>query len=185
MSHANGFARRRSLLAIAGATPLIGFVASPPGPAAPAQAGATPNRGGEAATPRRWGEAAAQRAPAQSARTLDGGDTAQLHLVHQHESVLFEQGRASGALAGTMHAKLTVGSLFTGSFTIDTGHGSITGHGSAKPHGTGRYQSFSGTMYVTSGTGSYRHVHGTTALYGTFDRRTFDVVIKTRGRLSY
>lgn len=127
----------------------------------------------------------AAEASVASARTLNGSDTAHLRLVHQHESVLYEQGSASGALSGTMHATLTVGSVFTGTFTIVTSHGSVTGHGSAKPHGTGRYQSFKGTMYVTKGSGQYKHVHGRTALYGTFDRRTFDVVVKTRGRLSY
>jgi hypothetical protein len=120
-----------------------------------------------------------------SARALDGSETAHLHLVRQHEAVLTEEGSASGVLTGTMHAQLRVGSVFTGSFTIDTRHGSVTGHGSAKPHGTGRYQSFGGTLQVTSGTGRYAHIHGTTSLYGTFDRRTFDVIVQTHGRLSY
>lgn len=130
-------------------------------------------------------ETAADGPYAHSARTLNGSDTAHLHLVHQHEALLYEQGSASGALGGSMHATLTVGSTFTGSFTIYTSHGSVTGHGSAKPHGSGRYQSFSGTMYVTGGSGEYKHIHGTTSLYGTFDRRTFDVTIQTRGRLTY
>jgi hypothetical protein len=129
--------------------------------------------------------AAATLASSALGHTLDGTDVAHLHLIHQHESVLYEQGAAKGPLNGTMHATLTVGSTFTGSFTIDTPQGSVTGHGSAKPHGTGRYQSFSGTMYVTGGSGAYKHIHGKTGLYGTFDRRTFEVTIKTQGRLSY
>lgn len=120
-----------------------------------------------------------------AARTMSGTDTAHLHLVHQNEAQLYEAGTASGALRGQMTAQLTIGSMFQGKCTIHTAHGSITGRGVAKPHGLGRYQSFSGTFDVTSGTGSYRHVHGQMKLYGTFDRRTFAVVVKTRGRLSY
>jgi hypothetical protein len=122
---------------------------------------------------------------AAEARTLNGMDTAHLRLVHQDESLLYEEGSASGALPGRMRAKLTVGSLFTGSCTIYTRYGSITGHGSATPRGVGRYQSFRGTFLVTSGSGRYRHVHGRTRLYGTFDRRTFAVVVQMVGRLSY
>jgi hypothetical protein len=123
--------------------------------------------------------------PAQAARTLDGTDTAHLHLVRQHEAVLYEEGSAGGALPGRMRATLTVGSVFRGTCTIYSSHGSITGRGTAAPHGTGRYQSFSGTFVVSGGTGSYRHVHGATALYGTFDRRTFALVVQTKGSLSY
>jgi len=119
------------------------------------------------------------------ARTLDGTDTAHLHLVRQDESLLYEQGSAGGALPGGMRAKLTVGSTFTGACTIYTRYGSITGRGSAAAHGTGRYQSFSGAFTVTGGSGRYRHVRGATKLYGTFDRRTFAVVVQTVGRLSY
>jgi hypothetical protein len=122
---------------------------------------------------------------AHAARALDGTDDAELHLVHQHEAVLYEEGSARGALPGRMRATLTVGSRFAGSCTIYTRYGSITGRGRAAPHGTGRYQSFSGTFTITGGTGRYRHVHGATKLYGTFDRRTFAVVVQTVGRLSY
>lgn len=126
---------------------------------------------------------AARRAHA--ARTIDGTDTAHLRLMRQYESLLFEEGATYGALPGRMKARLTVGSVFKGACTIYTSRGSITGRGVAKPHGAGRYQSFRGTFTVTGGTGRYRHVHGRTQLYGTFDRRTFAVVVQTVGRLSY
>lgn len=122
---------------------------------------------------------------AHGARTLNGTDTAHLHLVRQDEALLYEEGSAGGALPGRMRAKLTVGSLFSGVCTIYTRYGSISGHGTAKPRGVGRFQSFSGTFLVTGGSGRYRHVHGRTGLYGTFDRRTFAVVVQTVGRLSY
>jgi len=122
---------------------------------------------------------------ARAARTLDGTDTAHLHLVHQDEALLYEEGGASGVVPGQMRARLRVGPLFSGTFTIHTSRGSIAGHGSATPHGVGRYQSFHGTLLIIGGSGRYRRVHGRTQLYGTFDRRTFAVVVQTAGRLSY
>ncbi len=91
----------------------------------------------------------------------------------------------TGALPGTMRAVLTTGVVFSGSFTIHTNGGSIDGHGRATLHGAGRYQSFSGSITVTGGSGRYSHAHGRTGLSGTFDRRTYATVIKTTGTLSY
>lgn len=119
------------------------------------------------------------------ARTLNGTETGHLRLVHQHETLLYEEGPASGPLPGRMQAALAVGGVFTGRFTIHSSGGTITGRGRATPHGFGRYQSFAGTLAITGGSGRYAHVHGSTRLYGTFDRRTFAVVLKTTGRLSY
>jgi hypothetical protein len=122
---------------------------------------------------------------AHTARTLNGTDTAHLHLIHQEETVLSEEGPATGALPGHMRAQLNIASIYTGRCTIYTTGGSITGRGTATPHGSGRYQSFHGSLLITGGTGRYTHVHGHTELYGTFDRRTFAVVLQTTGNLSY
>jgi hypothetical protein len=122
---------------------------------------------------------------AYSAHALDGTDTAHLHLVRQDETRLYEEGSATGALRGRMSAQLTVGAVFAGRCTIYTASGSITGKGRATPHGFGRYQSFKGTLAITGGSGRYAHVRGRTRLYGTFDRRTFSVVLQTVGKLSY
>jgi hypothetical protein len=122
---------------------------------------------------------------AHSARTLNGTDTAHLHLIGQEETVLSEEGPATGELPGHMRARLDIASIYTGRCTIYTTGGSITGRGTAIPHGSGRYQSFHGSLFITGGTGRYAHVHGHTELYGTFDRRTFAVVVQTTGNLSY
>lgn len=129
--------------------------------------------------------ASQQRSAAHAARVLDGTDTAHLRLVQQDETRLYEEGSVSGALPGHMRAQLTVGSAFTGRCTIYTTGGSITGSGRAAPHGFGRYQSFKGSLLITGGSGRYAHVRGRTQLYGTFDRRTFSVVLQTVGKLSY
>jgi hypothetical protein len=124
-------------------------------------------------------------AHARAARTISGADSAHLHLLHQDESLLFEEGKATGVLPGRMSAQLTVAQLYSGTCTIYTNGGSITGHGVATPHGTGRFQSFKGTLTITGGTGRFRGAHGRTGLYGTFDRRTFSLVIQTTGNFSY
>ena len=84
-----------------------------------------------------------------------------------------------------MQAQLKTGVTFTGSFTTHTNGGSIKGRGSATPHGAGRYQSFSGTFFVTGGNGRYAHISGRAGLYGVFDRRTDSVIVQTTGKLSY
>jgi hypothetical protein len=88
-------------------------------------------------------------------------------------------------LPGRMSAQLTVAQQYSGTCTIYTNGGSVTGHGVATPHGTGRFQSFKGTLTITGGTGRFRGAHGRTGLYGTFDRRTFSLVIQTTGNFSY
>lgn len=127
------------------------------------------------------GSATAKATRAYLAGTLNADDTAKLHLVHTSGSTLFEEGHASGALPGNMRAQLRVGAMFTGSFTLYTAHGQLKGRGSATPHGAGRIQSFGGTVVVTGGTGRYAHAHGSGGLYGTFNRRTYEVVLQTRG----
>jgi hypothetical protein len=121
-----------------------------------------------------------------AARSLNGNAEAHLRLVRSSGSTLIEEGAASGrGLAGRLHATLRVGATFTGSFTFDTRYGSITGSGTAHPHGSGRYESFAGSDVITGGSGRYVHAHGHGAIYGVFDRRTYDVTIQTRGTVYY
>jgi hypothetical protein len=123
---------------------------------------------------------------AATARTISGADTAHLELRHQDESLLLEEGKATGVLPGRMRAQLKVAQhQFSGTCTIYTDGSSITGHGVATPKGAGRYQSFKGTLTITGGTGRFRGAHGQTGLYGTFDRITFSIVIQTTGNFSY
>lgn len=129
--------------------------------------------------------AAARHHPAHAARSINGTVTAHLHLVKPNGRELYEKGRVTGSLPGSMQAVLYTGRVMRGSFTIHTHGGSIKGHGTGTPHGLGRYQSFSGTITITGGTGRYRHAHGRAHLYGTFDRRTYAVVIQTTGRFKY
>ena len=128
------------------------------------------------------------KAPARAtaARSLNGNAEARLRFVRSSGSTLIEEGPVSGSgLSGHMRARLHVGATFSGSFTFYTRAGRIDGRGSARPHGTGRYESFAGTVSVTGGSGRYTHVSGQGTMYGTFDRKTYDVTIQTRGTLHY
>ena len=122
---------------------------------------------------------------AYAAHLLNATDTAHLRYVSSSGSLLFDEGKATGTLPGNMHVHLDLGTTFTGTFTIYAGGGTIKGHGSAAPHGSGTYESFSGTLTVTGGTGRYAHAHGHGGLYGTFDRDNYALVIKTTGSLTY
>jgi hypothetical protein len=123
--------------------------------------------------------AAEPKTSAHAAHTLSGTATARLHLVRAEGSQLIEEGPVSGALTGSASADLHTGAVFTARFTIKTNHGTISGRGQATPHGSGRYQSFRGTFYPTSGNGRYTHISGHAGLYGVFDARTDSVVIQT------
>lgn len=122
---------------------------------------------------------------AHAAHIMRASDTAHLHYISASGSLLFDEGRATGTLPGSMRVHLDLGTTFTGSFTIYASGGSIIGHGSATPHGSGTYESFSGTLTVIGGSGRYAHAHGRGGLYGTFDRNTYALVIKTTGSLTY
>jgi hypothetical protein len=122
---------------------------------------------------------------AQDSRQLNVTDTAHLRYLHSEGSAVFEEGSAKGALPGHMRARLIINASFAASFTLYASDGTLKGHGSAKPHGSGRYESFSGSLIVTEGTGRYAHAHGHAGLYGLFDRNTYNVTVQTTGTLSY
>jgi hypothetical protein len=127
----------------------------------------------------------AYHGPAHTARTLSATDTAHLHYVRSTESLLYEEGSASGTLPGSMRVYFKIASTVTANFTIYTHNGTIHGHGNATTHASGIYESFAGTITVNGGTGRYTHAQGHAGLYGVYDRRTYALTIQTTGRLSY
>jgi hypothetical protein len=127
-----------------------------------------------------WSQTSALRGTA-----LQATDEARLRYVSTSGSMLYEVGRASGTLPGSMKVHMRVEATFSGSFTISVPGGSIVGRGSASPHGVGVYESFAGWLTVTGGSGRYTHAHGTARLYGTFNRDSYALVIQTQGTLRY
>lgn len=122
---------------------------------------------------------------AHSARSIRASDVAHLRYVSASGSTLYETGRASGTLPGSMRVHMTIGPTFSGSFTIYASGGAIAGHGSATPHGVGVYESFAGSVTLTGGSGRFRHAGGSAKLYGTFNRNTYALLIQTEGTLHY
>jgi hypothetical protein len=123
---------------------------------------------------------------ARVARTLNVTDTTHLHFVREEaNSILLEQGVATGGLPGKVTAHLDVGARVKASFTISTRSGSLIGQGSGVLHSSGEYSSFGGSMTVTRGTGRYAHAHGHGGFYGTFNRNTYAATVQTTGTLSY
>jgi hypothetical protein len=119
------------------------------------------------------------------ASTMSATDTAHLHYLRNSGSLLFEEGSVTGTLPGRMRASIDIAPTATGNFTFYTRNGTINGRGSAKMHGSGLYESFAGTLSVNGGTSRYMHAHGRAGLYGTFDRRTYALIVQTTGSLTY
>jgi hypothetical protein len=124
---------------------------------------------------------------AHAARRIHATDEAKLVYVRSRSAGahLFEEGTARGTLPGKVIAKCDLGDPFLANVTISTPDGIIRGHGTATPHASGIYESFSGTLIITGGTGRYTHAHGHAGLYGLFNRRTYNLIVQTTGSLSY
>src|SRR5581483_5810265 len=121
-----------------------------------------------------------------AARTVNVADEAHLHITHSSGETLEEEGRAAGALPGTVRVRFRIGATISGTFTIyPQGGGSISGHGTGRLHSSGTYASFGGTTSVDHGTGRYAHIHGHGGFYGLVNRRNDALLIQTTGRLSY
>jgi hypothetical protein len=120
-------------------------------------------------------------------RTQSVEDVAHLRKTSVEGSVVIEEGKAEGALPGTMRVHLDTNIPFRASFTLRTRGGTLQGHGSATPceaKCTGHYESFRGTLVIDGGSGRYAHARGHGGLYGVFDRETYGVEVQTTGTLS-
>jgi hypothetical protein len=121
------------------------------------------------------------------ARVQSITDNAGLHLVSADGNTLFERGRASGNLPGTVEVTLTLGDhTATSTFTIHTTGGTIGGRGSGKlTPGRAGYDSFGGTCAVTHGTGRFRGASGKCGLYGSIYRVDDSLRVQVTGKLRY
>jgi hypothetical protein len=131
--------------------------------------------------------ASAPAAGAHPARVQSVTDSASLHLVTADGNTLYEQGRASGNLPGTVEIAMTLGDrTATSTFTIHTTGGTIGGHGSGTLHpGKGGYDSFGGTCAVTHGSRRFRGVSGVCGLYGSIYRVEDSLRVQVTGKLRY
>lgn len=125
---------------------------------------------------------------ARATRTLTVKDEGNLHLVKSSGSTLIDEGPAHGTIAG----KVRIQFVYNGNPTVSS-QITIYGHsGTIQAHASGRLSSptspapsFSGTLTIAGGTGSYAHAHGSGKLYGVFYRRSYAITVQTQGTLSY
>ena len=133
------------------------------------------------------GVASAGGAPALAARTISLNERGRLHLTSKRGFTLNEAGSASGTIAGTIYLHLNVVAInrVTTEVNIYPHGGSISGDAKASYHVAGATASFSGTMSISRGTGSYARAHASGLNFsGTVQRSNDAVTVHLSGELS-
>jgi hypothetical protein len=126
-------------------------------------------------------------ATGRAASSLSLSDTGHLHLTSHHGFTLNEMGSASGTISGTIYIHLNVVSTnrVTAEVSIYPHGGSLTGYASASYRPSGGVATFSGTMSVARGTGSYNHAHGSGLSFtGTVQRSNDAVTVHVSGAMA-
>ncbi len=125
--------------------------------------------------------------PARAAGTISLNENGHLRLLSKHGFTLNEQGTASGTIPGTIYVRLQIASTthVTAEVSISRSGGSISGRASASYHRGSETATFSGSMSVTHGSGSYSHAQGSGLSFsGTIARSNDAISVHVGGRLS-
>jgi hypothetical protein len=125
---------------------------------------------------------------ATAARTLDLSDSASLHLENKHGLVLKEGGTAKGNLGGPLYLQLDVNSTrsVTAEVQVYPKGGSVSGNAKANYHVSGSTASFSGTMTIAKGSGTYSKAKASALSFsGTIQRSNDAVTVHVSGPMSY
>ena len=133
------------------------------------------------------GAGGASGATAHAARTITLNESGHLHLTSHHGFHLNEQGTASGTIKGSIYIHLNVTSTnrVTAEVNIYPSNGSLTGSGSANYRSNGGQASFSGTLAISRGTGSYAGAHASSLSFsGTIQRSNDATTVHVSGPLS-
>ncbi len=98
---------------------------------------------------------------AHAAHTITLNDSGKLHLTSHHTTHLNLQGTASGTIRGTIYIHLNVTSQnrVSAEVSIYPSNGSLTGYGTANYRANGGQATFSGTLSISRGSGTYAHAH--------------------------
>ncbi|HXB66367.1 MAG TPA: hypothetical protein VNV42_15975 [Solirubrobacteraceae bacterium] len=133
------------------------------------------------------GTAGAAGSTAHAARTVSINDTSNLHKTSKHGFNLYELGNASGSISGSISLHLDVVSTnkVTAELSMRTHGGSLTGKASGSYRTNGGTASFSGTLSVTGGSGTYGGAHGSGISFsGTIQRSNDSVTVHVNGKFS-
>lgn len=131
--------------------------------------------------------AAASVPAARQARTIVLNDTGNLHETAHHGFHLDEQGTASGTIKGSIYIHLDITSTnhVTAEVNIYPSNGSLTGEGSARYGANGGQATFSGTLSISRGTGSYAGAHASALSFsGTIQRSNDATTVRVSGDLT-
>jgi hypothetical protein len=121
------------------------------------------------------------------ARTFSLNESGRLHLTSKHGFTLNEQGTASGTVRGTISVRLKIVSTsrVSAEVTISPSGGSISGSGTASYHKGETAASFSGSLSINRGSGSYEQVQGSSLNFsGTIARSNDAIAVHVSGKLS-
>ena len=124
---------------------------------------------------------------ASSARTISLNETGALHLITKEGFTLNERGTSSGTISGPIRVQLTIvsSSRVSAVVTISPRGGSMSGYGTASYHKGETAASFSGTLSIGHGSGSYAHARGSGLSFsGTIARSNEAITVHVSGRLS-
>ncbi len=130
---------------------------------------------------------AAGAATARPARAFALNESGRLHLLSKHGFTLYEQGPGSGTVSGTVYVRLQIVSTshVNAEVKISPHGGSITGTASAGYHRGSSSASFSGSLTITHGTGSYAHASGSGLSFsGTIQKSNDAIDVHVRGSVS-
>lgn len=134
------------------------------------------------------GAAGAASPHARAARSVDLNDTASLHLQNKHGIELKEGGIAKGNLGGPLYLQLKVTSTRSVSADVQVypKGGSISGSAKASYRVSGSTATFSGTLAITKGSGTYSKAKASALKFsGTIKRSNDAVTVHVSGPMSY
>jgi hypothetical protein len=124
---------------------------------------------------------------ARAARTFSLNESSRLHLTSKHGFTLNEQGSVSGSISGAIYVHLTIVSTdrVTAEVSIYPSGSSISGDASASYRKGNTFGSFSGSLSISRGSGSYEHAYGSGLSFrGTIQRSNDAITVHVSGRVS-
>jgi hypothetical protein len=133
------------------------------------------------------GATGASGSTARAARTVTLNDTGNLHKTSKKGFNLYESGSASGSISGsiTVHLDVVSTNKVTAELTVYPKGSSISGKASGSYRTNGGTASFSGTLSVTHGSGSYSGAHGSGISFnGTIQRSNDSMTVHVDGKFS-
>jgi hypothetical protein len=147
----------------------------------------TPLAAGERTGPPSAAGARPASAPARAAGTISLNERGNLHLTSKRGFTLNEQGPASGTVAGTLYVHLQIVSTshVTAEVSLSPRGGSISGKATASYHRGSTMASFSGSLSISEGTGSYRNARGSGLSFsGTIQKSNDAIAVRVSGKVS-